>query len=121
MSDSPAPEEAPQFMYEVIVPESESVGRYGNGFTVWFNKTDFTIDFLVWLPSDPRTDENGNPYFYQPLQVVSRIKIPPAIVFRLAQELSTKLIEYEEAFDTKVEPLGDPLTPPPDDFLGEAT
>jgi hypothetical protein len=107
---------APQ-SYEVIVPEAESAGHYANGFTVWGNITDFTIDFYVWQPLEPRTDDSGNSFFHQPLQVVSRVKLPPALIFRLAQELSTRLAEYEDV-NGPVTPLGDPIVPPPDDLIG---
>jgi hypothetical protein len=34
---------------EVIVPDALSAGVYANGFTCWYNRTDFTLDFLVYL------------------------------------------------------------------------
>ncbi|WP_405164659.1 DUF3467 domain-containing protein [Nocardia sp. NBC_01499] len=83
---------------EVIVPEAMSAGVYANGFTCWYNRTDFTIDFVVYLPTDPGVDASGNPVVRQPVQVVSRVKFPPAMIFRLMQNLNDSMSNYEQQF-----------------------
>jgi hypothetical protein len=94
MSEPPEP----QADVEVIVPEALSVGVYANGFTCWYNRTDFTVDFLVYLPEDPGLDETGEPVARQPVQVVSRVKFPPALIFRLMQTLNDSMSNYEHQF-----------------------
>ncbi|MFG1793051.1 DUF3467 domain-containing protein [Nocardia sp. NPDC049149] len=83
---------------EVIVPEAMSAGVYANGFTCWYNRTDFTIDFVIYLPTDPGVDEGGNPVVRQPVQVVSRVKFPTAMIFRLMQTLNDSMSNYEKQF-----------------------
>ncbi|MFR9752580.1 DUF3467 domain-containing protein [Nocardia sp. 004] len=91
---------------EVIVPEALSAGTYANGFTCWYNRTDFTIDFLVYLPTEQGTDEAGRLVVRQPTQVVSRVKFPPALIFRLMQILNDSMSNYEHQFGSIVH-LGD--------------
>jgi hypothetical protein len=91
---------------EVIVPDPMSAGVYANGFTCWYNRTDFTLDFLVYLPADPDTDTDGRPVTRQPVQVVSRVKFPPALIFRLMQTLNDSMNNYEHQFGP-IKHLGD--------------
>jgi hypothetical protein len=88
----------PQADVEVIVPETLSVGVYANGFTCWYNRTDFTLDFLVYLPTDPGVDDTGRPIVRQSAQVVSRVKFPPALIFQLMQILNDTMSNYEHQF-----------------------
>ncbi|WP_330255392.1 DUF3467 domain-containing protein [Nocardia sp. NBC_00565] len=83
---------------EVIVPEAMSAGVYANGFTCWYNRTDFTLDLLVYLPTDQGVDDAGRPVVRQPAQVVSRVKFPPAMIFRLMQILNDSMSNYEHQF-----------------------
>jgi len=112
------PAEPPLPRYEAIVPDEVSAGAYSNGFSSWFNQTDFTIDFAVHLPAELRVDEDGHPYMHVPIQVVSRVKIPPSMIFRLIQNLESSMTQYEGMFGP-ITHLGDeaPLVPP-DDLAG---
>ncbi|MFJ1455727.1 DUF3467 domain-containing protein [Nocardia wallacei] len=96
----------PPVNVEVIVPEAMSIGAYANGFTCWYNRTDFTLDFLVHLPADPGLDEAGEPVLRQPVQVVARVKFPPSMIFRLMQTLNDSMSNYEQQFGPIV-PLGE--------------
>jgi Protein of unknown function (DUF3467) len=88
----------PQADVEVIVPEALSVGVYANGFTCWYNRTDFTLGFLVYLPTDPGVDDAGRPIVRQSARVVSRVKFPPALIFQLMQILNDSMSNYEHQF-----------------------
>lgn len=103
----------PPVHLRVIVPEGQSAGTYANGFGTWFNQTDFTLDCLVHLPQQPETDEAGNTFVVQPAQVVARVKFPPALIFRLMQNLNQAMTMYETQFGP-ISPLGDPIPPPLD-------
>lgn len=105
--------DAPPPRYEVVVPDDVSAGIYANGFASWFNQTDFTIDFFVHLPAEPREDPDGNAYMHAPVQVVSRVKLPPSMLFRLMQNLESSMTQYEGMFGP-ITHLGDdaPLLPP---------
>lgn len=104
--DQPQPPDEPDVDVEVIVPEAISAGVYANGFTCWYNRTDFTLDFLVYLPTEPAVDEAGRPVMRQPVQVASRVKFPPALIFRLMQTLNDSMSSYEDQFGPIIH-LGD--------------
>ncbi|MVU81364.1 DUF3467 domain-containing protein [Nocardia sp. ET3-3] len=88
----------PPVNVEVVVPESWSAGVYANGFTCWYNRTDFTLDFVVHLPTEPEVDDDGRPVVRQPVRVVSRVKLPPSMIFRLMQTLNDSMSNYEQQF-----------------------
>jgi hypothetical protein len=98
----------------VLVPEDQSAGVYANGFATWFNQTDFTLDCFVHLPAEPRSEEGGATVLVQPVQVVSRVKFPPALIFRLIQNLNEAMTAFETQFGPIVA-LGEPIPPPTDD------
>ncbi len=91
-------DEAPQVNVEVVVPEALNAGVYANGFTCWYNRTDFTLDFVIHLPADPALDVEGKAVVRQPVQVVSRVKFPPSMIFRLMQTLNDSMSNYEQQF-----------------------
>jgi hypothetical protein len=98
---------------EVVVPEALSAGVYANGFTCWYNRTDFTLDFVVYLPTDESIDDHGEGVVRQPVQVVSRVKFPSSMIFRLMQTLNDSMSNYEQQFGPIVH-LGDSVSPPPE-------
>ena len=83
---------------EIFCPDDLADGVYANGLSSWFTRHDFTLDFLVNLPTQPGVDEFGNATVRQPLRVVARVKIPPAILFHLMQNLNQSLTQYEAQF-----------------------
>jgi hypothetical protein len=74
---------------KVHVPDAEAIGHYANLVGVWHTPHEFAIDFCVVQPFLP-----GGPG----AQVVSRVRIPPTIVFDLLKTLNQNLSEYEEQF-----------------------
>lgn len=105
------PQQQPQIV--VKVPEAQSAGVYANGFAVWFNQTDFTLDGVVHLPMDRQVNAQGQAVFRQPVEVVSRVKFPPALIFRLIQQLNEVMTRYEQQFG-EIKHLGPPIPPPSD-------
>lgn len=106
-------DEPPRMMSEILVPETLATGIYANNFSGYTNATDFTIDFSVVLPAENREDADG-PFINYPSQVVARIKLPPALIYRLMQHLESQLTQYE-AVHGPVTPLGDEDIQPPED------
>jgi hypothetical protein len=94
----PGPPPGQPTQLEIFCPDDLAAGVYANGLSSWFTRHDFTLDFLVNLPTQPGQDEFGNPTVRQPLRVVSRVKIPPAILFHLMQNLNQSLTQYEAQF-----------------------
>lgn len=73
----------------INVPEEEAIGQYANLVGVWHTPHEFAIDFCVvqpFLPDGPAA------------RVVSRVRIPPTIVFDLLRTLNQNLAEYESKF-----------------------
>jgi Protein of unknown function (DUF3467) len=108
VSDDPTPPVPPEgdIEVEVIVPDTLSAGVYANGFTCWYNRTDFTLDFLVYLPAEPAAAAQHGPVMRQPVQVTARVKFPPALIFRLIRTLDEAMSNYEHQFG-HITSLGD--------------
>jgi hypothetical protein len=73
----------------INVPEDEAIGHYANFVGVWHTPHEFAIDFCVVQPfllTGPSA------------KVVSRVRIPPTIVFDLLRTLNQNLTEYERTF-----------------------
>jgi Protein of unknown function (DUF3467) len=71
------------------VPEQVALGQYANLVGVWHTPHEFAIDFALvqpFLPDGPAAT------------VVSRVRIPPTIVFELLKSLNQNLAAYEETF-----------------------
>ncbi len=83
----------------VGVPEDQAIGHYANLIGVWHTPHEFAIDFCVIQPFLP-----GGPG----AQVVSRVRIPPTIVFDLLKTLSQNLTEYEKSHGEIQRPQDDP-------------
>ena len=82
----------------VNVPEDQAIGQYANLVGVWHTPHEFAIDFCVvqpFLPDGPAA------------RVVSRVRIPPTIVFDLLRTLNQNLAEYEKAFGKIQRPTTD--------------
>jgi len=108
-----SPQQPMPISFEVTVPEALSAGVHANNFGTRFGPTDLTVDFLVNLFSEARTDDTGQAYLYAPARVVARVKLPPSLLFRLIEQLNAALTGHEEQFGV-TEPLGPPIPPPAD-------
>lgn len=76
---------------QINVPPEKSAGSYSNIVSVWHTPHDFAIDFCVNQPFAAGPDGFA-------AQVVSRVRIPPTIVFELLSALSDNLSQYEDEF-----------------------
>ena len=76
----------------ISVPESLEAGVYANGAGVWHTAHEFTLDFLTLLTSDP-----GEPDVV-PARVVSRVKVPPSVIFDLLRAINTNMTLYEQRY-----------------------
>jgi hypothetical protein len=73
------------------VPPEKVAGHYANVVSVWNTPYDFAIDFCVNMPYAAGPNDMA-------VQVVSRVRIPPTLVFDLLRALNENLGEYEEAY-----------------------
>ena len=82
--------EKPQEL-QINVPPDQVAGSYSNVVGVWHTQHEFAIDFCV-----------NQPYAGGPgqvaAQVVSRVRIPPTIVFDLLRALNENLGQYESSY-----------------------
>ena len=77
------------------VPDEVTGGVYSNVVGVWHTPYEFTLDFAVMLPAQQVAGAEGSTSM-TPCRVVSRVKIPPAVVFELMRALSLNEKLYEE-------------------------
>lgn len=77
-------------------------GVYANFAGVWHTEHEFTIDFAV-VPHSPIGPDTSS---IEGL-VVSRVKIPPSVIFAIARAISENVDKYENQYGA--------LTPPPPD------
>jgi Protein of unknown function (DUF3467) len=89
-----AEEQPPHF--RIDVPPKLQGGAYANFLTVWHTGHEFTLDFSATQPPEPPSEEGGP--VTVPCTVVSRLRIPPTLVFEILQALNTNLAIYEGAF-----------------------
>ena len=76
-----------------VAKEAEG-GVYSNFVGVWHTAHEFTLDFCSTQP--PQVDESGESFV--PARVVSRVKIPPTMLFELLKALNTNMTSYESVF-----------------------
>ncbi|MDQ4039095.1 MAG: DUF3467 domain-containing protein [Actinomycetota bacterium] len=87
--------ESPAQSFAFQLPDDLTGGVYSNVVAVWHTPYEFTLDFAVMLPAAPIAGPDGTKPG-TPCRVVSRVKIPPAVVFQLMRALSVNEKLYEE-------------------------
>lgn len=93
------------------LPDDLTGGVYSNVVAVWHTPYEFTLDFAVMLPAQQVASAEGNAAS-TPCRVVSRVKLPPAVVFELMRALSVNERLYEERIGPIARPGKRPETPP---------
>jgi hypothetical protein len=86
--------------FNVVVPEQHVAGAYANLVGVWHTPHEFAIDFAVIQPFA------GGPPGSMQAMVVSRVRIPPTIVFDLLRAINENLAQYEDTFG-EIRPPGE--------------
>lgn len=87
--------ETPETSISLHVPDDMTGGVYSNVVAVWHTPYEFTLDFAVMLPAQQVPAAEGAPQA-TPCRVVSRVKIPPDVVFQLMRALSVNERLYEQ-------------------------
>ncbi len=87
---------------QVNVPPEQVAGQYANLVGVWHTPHEFAIDFCIIQPF------TGHGPDTVAAQVVSRVRIPPTIVFDLLRALNEDLGEYETAYGEIKRPADGP-------------
>lgn len=81
---------------KIDVPPELEGGTYANVLNVWHTAYEFTLDFGVMQqvgePEDP------DAALQVPVRVVSRVRIPVALLFEVLKALNTNMSGYEATF-----------------------
>ncbi len=97
----------------VHVPTEVEGGVYANFVGVWHTQHEFTLDFAV-MGMTGNDAETGAPQV--PVRVVSRVKVPPSVVFEIARAIAENVDGFEKQFGSISRPGNSaPLFPPTDD------
>jgi hypothetical protein len=78
------------------VPPGLEGGTYANVLGVWHTGHEFTLDFAVTQP--PVVLENPSGPVSVPCRVVTRVKIPPSLIFDIMRALNENMKTYENTF-----------------------
>jgi hypothetical protein len=82
-------EKPPEQELQINVPDEVASGVYSNLVLVWHTPYEFTLDFAAIEPGE------GNRV---PCRVVSRVRIPPTVIFDLMRALNENMSIYESKF-----------------------
>ena len=86
-------DEEQQTEFEVQVPPEIEAGEYANFLMVWHTPHEFTLDFAVMQPS-----QSTEGPVKVPCRVVSRIRIPPAVMLDIINAMSENVGRYQQSF-----------------------
>jgi Protein of unknown function (DUF3467) len=87
---------------QINVPDDVAPGVYSNMVLVWHTPYEFTLDFAAIEPSESNR---------VPCRVVSRVRIPPTVIFDLMRALNENMSKYEGKFG-EIRRLGGGEPPP---------
>lgn len=91
-------------------------GVYANLLVVWHTPNDFTLDFIC--TDIPRPNGEGGTVV--PANVVSRVKVPVSVIFRIAQAIAQNVDQYEKNVGPITpHPSEGPIFPPEEGGNGE--
>jgi hypothetical protein len=82
--------------FNVQIPPELEGGTYANFLSVWHTGHDFTLDFAVIQP--PIRPEDESQPVAVPCRVVTRVKIPPSLVFDIMRVLNENMTTYESVY-----------------------
>ncbi len=88
----------PNIDYEIQVPSELAGGTYANFLTVWHSGHEFTLDFAVTQQVVPEDPEDPEASLTLPCRVVTRVKIPPTLIFEVIRALNENMTTYKGTF-----------------------
>lgn len=77
------------------VPPEQEVGAYAETVAVWHTPYDFIIDFATIQLAQLTDPNDPNSELIVPARVVSRVRIPPGLVFDLIRTINARMEAYE--------------------------
>ena len=98
MTAEQPPPEQPALHFELQIAEALTPGAYANFLGVWHTAHEFTLDFAVTQPPAVGEMPDGTTVTRVPCQVVSRVKVPPTVMFDFLRTLNENLTNWETNF-----------------------
>jgi len=105
-----AEEPQQQTEFEIQVPPENEAGEYANFLMVWHTPHEFTLDFAVMQPS-----QAGDTGTKVPCRVVSRVRIPPAVMLDILNAMGENVGRYQQSFGEIHRPIPQGGEPQPYD------
>lgn len=93
-ADEHAPDD-PGIPLRFYLPPEMEEGAYAHTVAVWHTAYDFTMDFAVTQLAQPSDPEDSESPPVVPARVVSRVRIPPTLVFDLIRTINASMESYE--------------------------
>jgi hypothetical protein len=92
------PDTPPQLHFAMQISDELSSGVYANFLGVWHTAHEFTLDFAVTQPPGNVQTPDGQTVTQVPCQVVTRVKVPPTVLFDFLRTLNENLSSWENSF-----------------------
>lgn len=93
------PEDSP-VQFSLTMPEDLQGGVYANMANVWHTTHEFTIDFFA--QALPGSVEDGSGAQVVPFVGVTRVRVPPSVIFELARAISINVDNWEQSTGRQV-------------------
>lgn len=82
----------------MTIADDLNAGVYANFLGVWHTAHEFTLDFAVTQPASLAQTPDGQTVTRVPCQVVTRVKVPPTVLFDFLRTLNENLSSWERNF-----------------------
>lgn len=87
-----------QVHFAIDLPAELEGGAYANVLAAWHSAYEFTLDFASTGPVRPRDAADPAAGYEVPCRIVSRVKIPVALIFDVLRTLNEEMTKYESEF-----------------------
>jgi len=84
--------------FEFITPPEWEAGVYANALSVWHSPYEFTLDWAVTSHAERADPDDPGAGLHLAATVVSRVRIPVALVFDVLTTLNHAMTGYETIF-----------------------
>jgi Protein of unknown function (DUF3467) len=83
---------------QIDIPPEVRRGVYANTLTMWFSPYEFAFDWGLAERFEPEDPEDPTSPVRMPMLIVSRVRLPTALVFDVLRALNQAMTDYEAIF-----------------------
>jgi Protein of unknown function (DUF3467) len=83
---------------QIDIPPEVRRGVYANTLTIWFSPYEFAFDWGLAERVEPEDPEDPTSPLRMPMLIVSRVRLPTALVFDVLRALNQAMTDYEAIF-----------------------